>query len=176
MNSNIRYLTTADDLKKIISSCKRCSLATRNGNNIISNKELAHLKITKKYSSPIIFICNTADDFDTIGHWFTIVINTRNKLAYLCDGLNYVQTRKDVLKNIHQFCKINKLNFINLKTKCQQNRSNICGYISVFFTAKYVHLTSRNFLQLTSILNRHSVASNESLILQFVQKHFKFKI
>ena len=176
MNSKTRYLTTGDDLKKILLSCKKCTLATGNGENIISHRELIHLKIAKIKKPKNIFICNTADDTVTIGHWFTIIVNVNNKTMYICDGLDYAITQKHVLKNIRQFCRINKLNLVNLQSKCQQKKSNVCGYISIFWVAKYTHLTKRNFMQLSSILKRQSIKSNESFILKFVQIHFKFTL
>ena len=176
MNSKTRYLTTGDDLKKILLSCKKCTLATGNGENIISHRELIHLKIAKIKKHKNIFICNTADDTVTIGHWFTIIVNVNNKTMYICDGLDYAITQKHVLKNIRQFCRINKLNLVNLQSKCQQKKSNVCGYISIFWVAKYTHLTKRNFMQLSNILKRQSIKSNESFILKFVQIHFKFTL
>ena len=176
MSQNLKNVTTGDDLKRILKSCKKCWLATKYGKNVICHTELISIKITKKNNLPMVFICNTSDELFTIGHWFTIVINRKYKKVYMCDGLNFAKTQKNVMKNIHQFCKLNSLQFTNLNVKCQPKNTSSCGLISTFFVAKYTHLSLKSFRQLPKIFKRNSIVSNQSIVLQFVQNHFQFKI
>lgn len=167
------HLTSGIDLHRIVSSCPTCLMYVDYGRNIRCHDELPSLRIPPTRTKFVYFV-NTRRFNQSSGHWITLLLFKKSVL--LCDGLNYAITRSDVMRNIRRFCRLNNCKLVCMQFRCQQEHSSNCGYISLAFVAKYHSLSLRGLHAMQSLFRRHSIRSNESLLLAFAQKHFSFQI
>lgn len=172
--ANIRYnhLTNGNDLRLLMKSCKKCTKSIEFGQHIVSHKQLPLFRPKQKQTA---FTFITSNFPGEIGHWANIFV-TRNKTAFLCDGLNYVQTRPDVMSNIVHFCRNNNFQLNILDLRCQLEKSSVCGFITMYMIYVFTHFSLKQFISLEKLFKRNSIKTNEKLILECVQKHFKFKL
>ena len=95
-----KFLTTGEDLEKLLARCKTCYNITNNGNYVLFHTKLPNIIIPQK--KKIALIINTKDETESegLGHWFTLVIYKNSKL-FLCDGLGQVRNEPNIIKNIN---------------------------------------------------------------------------
>ena len=174
MAVNRSMMTNGKDLKTLIRSCKKCSELTKNGDNVISHSELktTYLPNSRKKHG---FIVNSSSDPSKFGHWFSIIVSPSSDV-YLCDGLDYIRKLPDVMNSINQFCIINNCSLKVLPILCQQNNTSVCGYISLYFIARFSTMSVRNFCNLAKIFRNNSIKTNESIVMRYVQLHYNFRI
>ena len=110
------YITSGDDLRRIIAKCSKCNDATRNGELIIPFDELRHISLLHhEKNKNICIIANTQSKNTipgTVGHWFSISIY-KNRSAVVCDGLDKIKYESNIWRLITEFCEINGLKLIN---------------------------------------------------------------
>ena len=174
MNSRNDYLTNGQDLESIASSCTTCFKYLQHGKNIISYTQLPHLFIAPHRRKVSAYCVNTKLSHHLSGHWITLILFDRQVL--LCDGLNYVQKRLDVMENIQTFCNKNKCKLIVMQLRSQENDSSKCGFLALAFIAKFHSLSKKKFYNLQKVFKRHSIKNNEKFLLKFAEKHFHFQI
>ena len=174
MDTRLNYLTSGPDLQKLASSCKACFKLIRFGKNIVSYDQLPSLLLENPRTSSSVWFLNTKLPNDSAGHWCTLIQFNSNIL--LCDGLDYVIKRKDVMFNIRSFCTSNNCKLIVMQLRCQEDDSTKCGYLALSFLAKFHAFSRRKFFHMQLIFKRNSIATNEKLMLKFAQKHFGFRI
>ena len=172
VNNRLKHLTNGNDLRTLMKTCRRCSKSVEFGLHIILHKQLSFIRLKQRQTAFTFLSCNMPGE---IGHWANIFV-TKNNIALLCDGLNYVQTRPDVMSNIMNFCRNNNLHLKNLDLRCQLEKSSICGYVSMYMVYAFSHFTLKQFLSLEKLFKRNSIKTNEKLVLTCVQQHFKFKM
>ena len=172
VNNRLKHLTNGNDLRTLMKSCRRCSKSIEFGQHIISHKQLPFIRLKQKQTAFTFISCSMPGE---IGHWANIFV-TKNNVALLCDGLNYVQTRPDIMSNVKSFCSNNNLQLNCLDLRCQLEKSSICGYVTMYMVYAFSHFTLKQFLSLEKLFKRNSIRTNEKLILNCVQQHFKFKL
>ena len=59
---------------------------------------------------------------------------------------------------------------------CQLEKSSVCGFITMYMIYVFTHFSLKQFISLEKLFKRNSIKTNEKLILECVQKHFKFKL
>ena len=174
MDASLNYLTSGPELQQIVNSCKACSKLIRFGKNIISYDQLPYLSLGSPRTNSSVWFLNTKLPNDPAGHWCTL-IQFSSKIL-LCDGLDYVIKRKDVMYNIRSFCDSNNCELIIMQLRCQEDDSTKCGYLALAFLAKFHVLSRKKFFNMQPIFKRNSITTNEKLMLNFAQKHFGFQI
>ena len=172
-----QYLTTGEDIRKLLSKCDTCYSITNNGNYVIFHTKLPQI-ILPFNKVKIGLIVNTASTEKVLGHWFTLNLYlssglNKNRYCYCCDGLNQVRKEPHVLKNIKIFCRNNNVTFSWYPIRLQRVRSLRCGYIAIWFIYQLSILSLRSFIELRKILSRHSLHFNEKRVLTGVKKHFQ---
>ena len=174
-----RFLTSASDLRRMISACPTCFKAILYGKHIISNAELPHIRLPMNKKA--VFICNTtqfnAANPMKIGHWFLLFrLSSNSRSVYLCDSQMMASTIKSVMTNINSFCRNNNLTLVILNLPCQIDSSFKCGLLVSYFLQLVTHSKINHILALQALFGTNSVKTNEILALKQVQKHFKFKL
>ena len=174
MEEYSKLMTSGIDLEKIISSCKKCSKLIKKGKNIICHSQLrtTNLEYNK---TPYGFIINTSNDPSIFGHWFSLMISSK-KDAFFCDGLDYVKKLPDVMTNVYYFCQRNGLNLKIMSIRCQENKSSSCGFISLYFLAKFSTLSIQRFIKLPNLFKKNSIKTNELSALRYVKYHYKLNL
>ena len=93
------YVTSRDDLRRIIAKCSKCNRATRNGELIVPFDELRHISVLhREKTKNICIITNTQSKTTipgTVGHWFSISVYN-NKHAVVCDGLDKIKYEPNI--------------------------------------------------------------------------------
>lgn len=133
--------------------------------------QLPQTRISTKKTRAHGFIVNSESSV-RLGHWFAIII-FNGKFLVVCDGLNKVLDRSDIMINVTKFCDSNHLILRNLNFRCQVSNSLKCGYIALFFIAKASLLNYRNFMKMVTMLNQYSIESREQFVFKYVKRHFK---
>jgi hypothetical protein len=170
-----RFITNVTDLQTALKNCKRCNNITMNGRFIYSHEHLSILDITRCKKKKIAIIINSESDPSLLGHWVVCLVS--HKFLLFLDGQQQIfSKRNDVMSNIYSFCNRNSLKFINLKFNIQKNNSFKCGFVVLFFIAKFSILSFQSFLALKHVLNNNSISTNEKYILMFVKRHFHINI
>ena len=165
-------LTNGLDLTRLMSSCNTCSLAVAFGSNIRHHEEIRDFKDSNTSGTRSAYCLNSKSLDQSYGHW-TVLVRFKNTM-YLCDGLQYIPSRLDVMNNIHSFCKLNGYKLILLPLRYQLKASSNCGFLSLGIIAKYHTLSFSKFISMISALQRNSIRSNEQFFLRFAKKHFGF--
>ena len=165
-------MTSEIDIRRMLSSCVKCTRITDNTRLVIAHTELPNLRLDKPGYRKYSLIINSVVDESKIGHWFSILV-FQNRYAVICDGLNRVVRDKHVMQNLQYFCVNNRLILKDLGFLCQGLSSQKCGYIALFFTAKASVLSYFSFTKLIRMLNHGSITTKEEYIMKFVKHHFK---
>ena len=171
MATNTTLMTSGIDLEKIVSSCKKCSKLVQKGKNIICHTQLRTTNV-KNRKGPYGYIINTSTDPSVFGHWFNLNISSKND-AFFCDGLDYVKKLPEVMNNVYYFCQKNGLNLKMMSIRCQENKSSSCGFVSLYFLAKFSTLPIQRFIKLPNLFKKNSIKTNELSVLRYVKFHFK---
>ena len=144
-------LTTGQDLKLLLSKCKKCFDAVANGQNIISFDKLHSINISELKNNQTALIINSAPEIPSespkhqkipqIGHWFNLFIKKNKKAIYMIDGLDYIRTQTKIMNRLKQFCDSNGFSFINLKIRTQKKNSSFCGYFKLilYFPVSFIN-------------------------------------
>ena len=164
-----RFLTTGEDIRRLLSRCKTCFSITNNGNYVIFHTKLSELIIPKR--NKISLIINSEENENIVGHWFSLIIYN-NKRIFLCDGLDQVRKEPHVLKNIKLFCTNNNLILSSFSVRLQLKSSKKCGFLSLFWTYKLSILSLKAFINLRTVMVQQSIYSNETRAIKLVKKHF----
>ena len=102
------FITTCEQLQTLLKKCPRCYSITNKGKNIFVVQELLAFNVFSQKTHKLVIIVNTLDEFFTheIGHWITIIVNTKLHTALIIDSLNnYKQTNTKAMESISLFCK-----------------------------------------------------------------------
>lgn len=174
MDPEFRFLTNGFDLQSIVSSCENCFKSIQHGRNIICHTALPTSFYPGSHTSLVAYIINTRSKSDAIGHWVTLI--RLKDTILLCDGLHYVTSRPDVMRNIRIFSKINNCRLVIMNMRYQTANSSKCGFLAIALIAKAHVLPLKSFSALQKLFKKNSIASNERLLLNFAQKHFKFSL
>ena len=168
-----QFLTTGEDIRKLLTRCKKCYSITNNGNYVIFHTKLLELIIPKK--KKIGIIVNSQADERLVGHWFTICVYQERgeRHCYLADGLDQIRKEPEILKNIKSFCTNNHLTFSSISVRLQLKSSKKCGFIALFWIFQLSISSLNAFKNLRKIMIQQSIHSNEARALRLVKKHFK---
>ena len=170
------FITTCEQLQTLLKKCPRCYSITNKGNNIFVVKELLTFKISSQKAHQFVIIVNTLDEFLTheIGHWITIIVNTKLHTVLIIDSLNnYKQTNAKTMECISLFCKKNNLKMKQLYLRTQQINSKKCGYHTIYWT-HFAHNNSlATILKKKKTLSRYSLENIEKYIVNHVLKRIK---
>ena len=168
------FITSQSDIKYMLKSCNICNRITNNSNFVVDHTELPAIKLStrKKYA----FIVHIKNDITLpIGHWLSLLVFNR-RFAVICDGQNQLKTaNSNAYENIQTFCSLNKLALTNLKFRCQPTKSLKCGYIALFFVAKFSVQSYNSFKKMCELLNQYSIQTKEQYAMNYVKTHFKVK-
>ena len=173
--NNRNWITTREELEKVLTKCSECYSLTFRGNFIISFDELQSIKLSSDQEKRCIVI-NTvkSDGNEKVGHWILLYINMHCRQAILIDSLdNVYKTRPRVMTAIKLFCEKFQLKFRYLKLKSQTSNSLACGVHVLWFIHICHKLNIKAVLKLGEVLSNYSVKNIEDFIVQEVFNHFK---
>ena len=171
--SENNFVTSKDDLLRILSKCSKCHHSIQNGELIISYDQLESINLTDFKNKKIInIIINSSKNNTEIGHWANLVIFNKKVLFFL-DGLNQIKTNDDIMNSIHDFATNNKLQLHHFNVRYQVKSSKKCGLLACFVVQKSAHSSISPFFNFRRLLIHNSIATNEKLMLDSVKKHFK---
>ena len=169
-----KYLTTGEDIKDLLTRCKKCHSITDGGKNIVFHTELSNLNIAMK--NKVAVIVNTTNG-EQVGHWFLLAcfrnLKTTNAKCFLVDTLGQVKKEPNIMKNVELFCRNNHFTFLNYNLKIQKSDSLACGYLVLFFLFKFSILSLNEFLSLKRVMTRQSINTNEKIALKATKNHFR---
>ena len=176
MSNDDLFITTSEQLQTLLNKCSQCYSITNKGKNIFVIQELLTFNVFSQKTRKLVIIVNTLDQFVTrdIGHWITIIIDTKLQTAIVIDSLNnYKQTNNETLKSISLFCKRNNLKMKQLYFRAQQINSQKCGYHTIYWT-HFAHNNSlKAILKKKKTLSRYSLKNIEKYIVNHVLKRIK---
>ena len=177
--SDRRFITSVVDLRNLLKQCSKCYKLTENANFIFPIESLdgVYVPANKEKKSFLIVNIKTGKsgsvDDETIGHWIGLACYLTNKQCVIIDPGNRYRDYPDVMTQLQNFCKLNKLEMFNYATQFQQNSSFICGQLCAFFCAKVHWLSFSELLTFRNMIRSYSIHFNEENMMSYVQKHFK---
>lgn len=169
MNNRFKHLTSGTDLITVLKGCKKCFKTIAHGKHVVPHKALPFININLKKTGFLVNSCNSPSQ---IGHWFTLLFSS-SRIAFLCDGLNYVQKRPDVMQNIITLCQKHNYKLFILDVRCQLQKSSVCGYIAMYMIYVYTHFSVKQLCSLQKLFKRNGIATNQKIVLDCVKKHFR---
>ena len=171
--SHDRFLTTSEDIKRTLKNCFFCTKLTNNTSFIMTDIEFASFKLPldRKKAFFFLFVHN---DQTRVGHWISVAIYRQNTTCLLIDPLN--STPRTTILYTRLFCRLNSLKLHFFNTLFQGSASRTCGYLNMYFCSRVSLLPLNKILSLKSVINKHTIESNELLMLRYVQTHFKIKL
>ena len=169
------FITTKEDLIKILAKNPNCFNSTVNGKLILSYEQLPNIylkKFKKKTVYNLIVNSAAAEEYIKIGHWFNLIVFKNNTVFFL-DGLNQVKSQPFITTNIKKFAKNNNLAIYDFNVRYQNQSSKKCGYLACFFVYKSLSNSIPSFLKLKKMLKQNSIKTNEQYIFKSVKRYFK---
>ena len=171
--SDARFVTSTEDLRKILSKCPSCYNLTLNGSLILSVDSLEGLKLPTSKQSRFFLYVNILTAEKTVGHWIGFCCDTEKSVCFVIDPANRFHEHQDTLTRVKQFCQLNKLQMFNYAVKFQLEASFICGQLCCFFCAKFHSLSSfRELLELRDVIKSYTIEFNERHMVSYIQKHY----
>ena len=171
--SDPRFVTSTEDLCKILSKCRSCYNLTLDGSLILSIQSLENLKLPASKQSRFFLFVNILTGEKKIGHWIGLCCDTEKSVCFVIDPANRFHEHQDTLTRVKQFCQLNKLQMFNYAVKFQLEASFICGQLCCFFCAKFHSLSSfRELLELRDVIKSYTIEFNERHMVSYIQKHY----
>ena len=168
--SNKKYVTTSDDLKRIIANCPICYKITMNAALILPIHQLPKILLPKTKQTKFFLIVHIASN--RIGHWIALSVYLNDSQCIVIDPANEYKKTNEIVNYIRKFCINNKLTLIDYGTKMQTNGSNNCGQLCLAFLGKMCTSNFNTMINLRTIVKSYSVEFNEHHLTIFTQQHY----
>lgn len=173
--AHARYLTTNEDLKRILQQCETCYKVTQKAELIILSHQLPQVRIGATKLTKLAFFIHEQTPNQNVGHWILLCIQlSRDRRCLVIDPL--VNSNRNTMNHIKSFCSANNLAPIFFSVPFQRKNSQNCGYLCLYMLFKFAHAGIYAIYKMRGTITSNPLHHVEVTMIKKVTKHFRITI